>query len=290
MDSGTGGQAGDGRTEGGTLAEVARARRVRLGLSLQQVADRVGCAKSYLSAVETGQKGPPSEEVVGRLEEALSLPAGRLLALARWERTPGEVRRDMARLVARQRALDRLGELLKSEGLDGAYRSGELRRLIEGSGGAGDAGGVGGVMAEAVAGVLPREVPLINRVSAGYPADFTDLAYPARVADEYVRCPDVADADAFAARVVGDSMEPDYREGDIVVFSPAREIASGNDCFVRLEPDHETTFKRVYFERDERGREMIRIQPVNPRYPPRTVLRERVAGLYRAVHLMRPVG
>jgi len=138
--------------------------------------------------------------------------------------------------------------------------------------------------------VLPMEVPLINSVTAGYPADFTDLGYPARVADEYVRSPDLDDPDAFAARVVGDSMEPEYREGDLVIFSPAMEVVSGNDCFVRLEPDHESTFKRVYFETGEGGAELIRIQPINNRYPPKTVPREDVAGLYRAAQIMRAIG
>jgi transcriptional regulator with XRE-family HTH domain/SOS-response transcriptional repressor LexA len=162
------------------------------------------------------------------------------------------------------------------------------------------ASGVGGI-----AGYLPVEVPLINSVAAGYPTEFTDLGYPARVADEYVRVPDVRDPDAFAARVVGDSMEPVYREGDIVVFSPAKALveaggaaglgargASGGggvDCFVRLEPDHESTFKRVYFERGAAGEELIRLQPLNPKYPPRVVPREQVAGLYAAVSVTRAV-
>lgn len=128
-------------------------------------------------------------------------------------------------------------------------------------------------------------VPLINRVAAGYPDDFTDLDYPARVADEYVSCPGVNDPSAFAARVVGDSMLPDYREGDIVVFSPRAKPTDGCDCFVRLEPDHQTTFKRVFFEKQGR-REMIRLQPLNPRFAPRAVERRHVSGLYRAVIVM----
>src|SRR6185295_16344626 len=87
---------------------------------------------------------------------------------------------------------------------------------------------------------LPVQAPLINKVAAGYPTEFTDLGYPARVADEYVSAPGVTDADAFAARVVGDSMMPLYREGDIVVFSPERDTKDGDDCFVRLERDDET--------------------------------------------------
>ena len=115
---------------------------------------------------------------------------------------------------------------------------------------------------------------------------FTDLDYPAAVADAYIACPDVTDPDAFAARVVGDSMEPAYREGEIVVFSPALDTPSGSDCFVRLVRDNETTFKRIYHEDDGRT---IRLQPLNPQYPPRLVDREEVAGMYAAMYVMRRV-
>ena len=137
--------------------------------------------------------------------------------------------------------------------------------------------------------LLPREVPLINKVAAGYPAEFTDLGYPAGVASEYVRGVGVSDPDAFACRVVGDSMEPEYREGDIVVFSPAKAVKSGMDCFARLEPDHETTFKRVYLEEGAGGAQMIRLQPLNAKYPARVVEREMVAGLYAAGSVMRRI-
>ena len=115
-----------------------------------------------------------------------------------------------------------------------------------------------------------------------------DLDYPARVADEYVGCPDVPDAGAFAARVVGDSMLPDYRAGDVVVFSPAAAVADGCDCFVRLEPDHESTFKRVFFE--GKRAEKIRLQPLNPKFAAQVVERRRVAGLYKAVWRLQRLG
>ena len=134
-----------------------------------------------------------------------------------------------------------------------------------------------------------REVPLINRVQAGYPTDFTDLDYPARVADAYIPAPGVEDPDAFAATICGDSMLPDYAEGDIVVFSPVAEVRDGDDCFVRLEEHHLVTFKRVYFEGPE-GDEKIRLQPLNERFKRKVVHRNEVAGLYRAVWRMSPIG
>lgn len=264
-----------------TVAHLISLRRHQLALTLDELALRVDRSKSYLSQIENGHRRAPSDAVLERLEEALDLPRGRLIETARWERTPAPVKRDFARLQTDRRAVRRLSEMLSSGSLDEAYCSGELARLV---------GRITPSEGDELSPVaLPLEVPLINAVSAGYPTEFTDLGYPARIADEYVRCPDLRDPDAFAARVVGDSMTPDYREGDIVIFSPARDVRDGADCFVRLERDDESTFKRVFFETGEDGRELIRIQPINNRYPPRTAPREQIAGLYPAVSVMRSI-
>lgn len=278
---------------GGTLAAVLRQRREAMGLTLGELALRVGCAKSYLSALENHQRGSPSDAVLARLEAALEMGPGDLVKAGRWNRSleagGPTVRREVASLAATRDAARALAALLKgmegrgleagtSEGgrsLDAAYASGALKRLV-------DQLAPDDASPEMIPMPVMRNVPLINKVAAGYPTEFTDLSYPARVADEYVRCPDVTDADAFAARVVGDSMSPVYAEGDVVVFSPAKPVVDGNDCFVRLEPDHQTTFKRVYFEKDS-----IRLQPLNSAYPPRVVAREEVAGLYAAVAVIK---
>ena len=124
-----------------------------------------------------------------------------------------------------------------------------------------------------------RLVPVINKVSAGYPTDFNDRDYPVGIADDYIRGPDLHDPNTFAVRVVGDSMEPKFHEGDIVIFSPATEVHNGDDCFVRFAMPHETTFKRVFFESDNQ----IRLQPRNEKYSPTIVDGKRINGLYRAV-------
>jgi SOS-response transcriptional repressor LexA/transcriptional regulator with XRE-family HTH domain len=291
---------------------------VALGLSLQEVADRAGCTKSYLSQVETRRRAVPGEGILRRLESALGLAEGSLVRIAAWERSLDvggvTVRHEVADLERKSLALAQIRAMATSgDGprlLDEAFRRGDLQRLILGpqapgllshsapapagptaAPGSSPAPGPGQASpgASVVPAHLPREVPLINKVAAGYPCEFTDLGYPARVADEYVRCPDLADPDAFAARVVGDSMLPTYAEGDIVVFSPAKPVKAGADCFVRLEPDHASTFKRVYFERDASEAEMIRLQPLNNAYPPRIVPREHVAGLYAAAAVLRQI-
>ncbi len=284
---------------------LVRDRRLELGMTLGQLAERAGCAKSYLSLLENGHRRPPEDALIAALERALEMPPGRLGAAARWERTPAPVRREVARLESQRRHDEqlarRLTEILSSSRVDGqgrlrgsldeAYRSGELRAIVDRLSPEESAGEAPGRRAEGVIPVaLPAEIPLINKVAAGYPREFTDLGYPARVADEYVRCPDVSDPDAFAARVVGESMMPVYAAGDIVIFSPARAVKSGNDCFVRLEESAESTFKRVYFETGEGGEELIRLQPLNSAFPPRVVEREGVAGLYAAVRVIKELG
>lgn len=271
-------------------------------MTLQRLADMVGCAKSYLWQIEHDRRVvPPGAALLERLERALLMKPGTLVRQAQWQSMPASVRERVVRLESQDRVAKELVRLLRLEGVDGAHRRGALRALVDridpagaqeevGAGGVGGGvGGESGVGTEALPRALPREVPLINKVSAGYPREFTDLGYPARVADEYVRTPEIDDPDAFAARVVGESMLPDYREGDIVVFSPSRAVRSGMDCFARLEPDAETTFKRVYFEGDP-GRELIRLQPLNPAFAPRVLPRERVAGLYAAVSVTRKIG
>lgn len=308
-----GGQA-RARAFGPRLRELREAR----GLTLQGLASAAGCTKGYLSSVENEKRGVPTDEILVRLEVALGLAAGELVRAAGWERTPVHVRREVVKLAAREAAhrdrerklasifsrsgIDEGGRLLGA--LDDAYKSGELANLLGMNtkpGADRSATAAAAPLVGDLARVLPFEVPLINKVAAGYPREFTDMGYPARVADEYVRCPDIDDPDAFAARVVGDSMLPEYREGDIVVFSPLREIKSGMDCFARLEPDGETTFKRVFFEsergdpdsdagvkfEDDASGVKVRLQPLNPAYAPRVVAREEVGGLYAAVSVIK---
>lgn len=269
---------------------MLRERRTRLGLSLRETAERARCTKGYLSLLERGKRGLPTPRLLARLELALEVTPGTLAAAAAMESTPKRVREELEQRREQAEAARQLAALLRGAGpggLDRAFASGALARLVDRIAPLEQGSGEG----ERVGSLLPRAVPLINLVPAGHAAEFTDLGYPARVADSYVAAPELGDPDAFAARVTGDSMEPTYVEGDVVIFSPGREVKNGMDCFARLiEPDSETTFKRVFFERSGTGEELIRLQPLNPRYAARVEPRERVAGLYPAVSVTRRVG
>lgn len=250
------------------LGPQIRRQRRRLGLTLDELAGRTGISKPYLSLIENGRiPNPPRDEKLRRLEQSLGFGAGELLSQAHVQRTPRDVR-----LM--------LSNLLKKPVDDGAAAEGNtsaeesqlkevLHQLVDRS-------------SEEIAQLASHSVPVINKVDAGYPDDFTNLSYPPRVADDYVACPDVSDKDAFAARVAGDSMTPKYEEGNIVIFSPALTARDGDDCFVLFD-DGQTTFRRVFFESDEQGHPTLRLQPRNEKYRPQMIAAEKAAGLYRAV-------
>jgi len=254
----------------GTVGQLIRKSRIEAEFTQDALAKAIGCSKAQLSLMESSQRTVTAARAK-EIEKALGIKDGRIAAAVGWDQTPKMMQRRIEAREALSRRLETAAR--RGESLDALFQSGELRELVE----AGSAN---------VDAPLPvgRPIPVINRVAAGYPREFTDLDYPATVADDYVSCPDVNDPDAFAARVVGDSMEPAYREGEIVVFSPVEPTKDGCDCFVRLQRDNESTFKRVYFE-DEGQR--IRLQPLNSKYAPRVVDREDVDGMYVAVYVMR---
>jgi phage repressor protein C with HTH and peptisase S24 domain len=239
-----------------------------MNLTLDDVSSRVGFSKPYLSTIETGKvKNPPSDELLTKLEKVLEFERGLLLHIAHMEKLPSDIRqqyesaesenqkwREFARnLIEKKVNPNKLKALLAKRKLNIKQTKPPL--------------------------AAGRAVPVINKVSAGYPTDFDDLDYPVGIADDYVRCPDLHDPNAFAVRVVGDSMEPKFHEGDIVVFSPAAEVQNGDDCFIRFATPHETTFKRVFFESDNK----VRLQPRNEKYSPSIVEGKRINGLYRAI-------
>ncbi len=250
-----------------SLGQIIRDKREQLRLTLDEVSHRVGFSKPYLSTIETSKvKNPPSDELLTKLERVLEFDPGLLLHIAHLERMPSDIRHEYEQREAENQKLRRIVKKIKDKKSDG---------------------GLAALLKEAAINVeedktilsAGRLVPIINKVAAGYPAEFDDLDYPVGIADDYVRCPDLHDPNAFAVRVVGDSMEPRFTEGDIVVFSPALEVRNGDDCFVRFATPHETTFKRVFFDSENK----VRLQPRNESYSPTIVDGKRINGIYRAV-------
>jgi phage repressor protein C with HTH and peptisase S24 domain len=78
-----------------------------------------------------------------------------------------------------------------------------------------------------------RRIPLIGLVQAGSGGFFDDAGFPVGGAWEEIGFPGVKDENAYAVEITGDSMEPVYRDGDIIIVSPNSTPRRGDRVVVR---------------------------------------------------------
>ena len=67
-------------------------------------------------------------------------------------------------------------------------------------------------------------------------------------------------------RIAGESMEPDYQNGDIIYVDPDIAAVHGKDVVVRLVNRNEATLRRIVVESDLRY-----LKALNPNWPDKFV-------------------
>ena len=78
-----------------------------------------------------------------------------------------------------------------------------------------------------------RRIPLIGLAQAGSDGFFDDGGYPVGGGWDEVSLPEIGDLNAYALEISGTSMEPVFRDGDVVIVSPAAPIRRGDRVVVR---------------------------------------------------------
>lgn len=111
---------------------------------------------------------------------------------------------------------------------------------------------------------LARKVPLLGYAQAGAEGYFDDAGYPTGTGWDEIEFPDLTDPNAYALKVTGDSMEPIYRKGDILIVSPDAEAKRG-DRVVLKTMDGEVMAKEVL----RRSARRIELRSLNTRHPDR---------------------
>lgn len=111
-----------------------------------------------------------------------------------------------------------------------------------------------------------RRIPLVSYVQAGLMSEAVD-SYHLGGAEEWLLTDLELAASAFALRIKGDSMLPDFKEGDVVIIDP--ELApSPGDFVVAKNGENEATFKKFRPRGlNEHGEHVVELVPLNEDYP-----------------------
>lgn len=111
-----------------------------------------------------------------------------------------------------------------------------------------------------------RRIPLISCVQAGRMTEALE-PFPPGAAFEYLLTDLDLSENAFALEIEGQSMEPDFKEGDRIIVDPALQPQPG-DFVVAKNGREEATFKK-YRPRGigQGGREVFELVPLNDDYP-----------------------
>lgn len=119
---------------------------------------------------------------------------------------------------------------------------------------------------QTLAEVNTRKVPLISYVQAGALAHKSPIeAFDGAL--EYIMTDLELSDFAFALKVKGDSMEPDFKEGDVVIFDPEVQPYPG-EFVVAANDHHEATFKKYKPTGiGLHGVDQFELTPLNPDYP-----------------------
>lgn len=118
------------------------------------------------------------------------------------------------------------------------------------------------------------KVPLISWIEAGMAGEAIDLLSPG-AAEDWVDTTIQPRRHTFALRVQGDSMEPDFPAGIIIVVEPEMAPESG-DYVVAKTTSGEATFKQFMLDAGQTF-----LKPLNPRYPIRSAENMQIVGVVR---------
>jgi phage repressor protein C with HTH and peptisase S24 domain len=76
-------------------------------------------------------------------------------------------------------------------------------------------------------------VPMMEFARAATDSHFDDSGHPAGKGWDELAFPAIADDGAYALRIVGDSMAPIYRDGSVIVVSPAAIVRKDDRVLVK---------------------------------------------------------
>ena len=123
-----------------------------------------------------------------------------------------------------------------------------------------------------------RRIPLLGLAQAGGDGFFDDAGFPVGGSWDEVSLPEIGDLNAYALEIAGDSMEPVFRDGDMVVMSPAAPIRRGDRVVLRT-IGGEVMAKQLA----RRSAKRIELKSLNPDHRDRSFDLVDVAWMHRII-------
>ncbi|MBL8557666.1 MAG: helix-turn-helix transcriptional regulator [Hyphomonadaceae bacterium] len=122
-----------------------------------------------------------------------------------------------------------------------------------------------------------RTIPIVGMARAGVDGFFDDQGFPVG-AEETVRFPDTGINKVYALEISGDSMEPLYRKGDVVIVQPRTPVRRGDRVVVRTKAG-EVMAKEL----GRRTETTIELLSVNPAHAMRKMATDDIDWIARIV-------
>ena len=123
-----------------------------------------------------------------------------------------------------------------------------------------------------------QTAPLLGFDQAGASSHFDDGGFPAGKGWDELALPSIDDEHAFALEISGDQMRPAYRDGDVIVVSPATPIRRGDRVVVKT-----TAGEMMVGELKRRTAKALELQALHPSQADRTLAAPDIAWIARIV-------
>ena len=123
-----------------------------------------------------------------------------------------------------------------------------------------------------------QAVPLIGFAEAGAGGYFDDGGFPVGKGWDEIAFPAVTDEHAYALEISGESMQPTYRDGDVIIVSPAAPVRRGDRVVVKTK-NGEVMVKEL----KRQTAKQVELKSLNADHPERTLSLEDVVWIARIV-------
>jgi transcriptional regulator with XRE-family HTH domain len=227
--------------------------RKQKGLTLENLAAKIGSSKGYLSGIENEKVNPPTEKFVRKLARIFGQDELDFLKTAYLDKIPRSLQPEFNRMMGKEGPA--------APAAPSRQRPGEC------------------------SGVVSNTIPLLNAVSQGYPNRIGSNGFPDPLSKDRIALPGVHPTQTFAVTVCGNALVSEegtsFKEGDIAIVSRSGKVEDGDFVFA------------VYAEKGQRqgqlrqvmlqDGETIALQATNRNHPIVFVKRGDMDGMFKVI-------